>query len=49
MTWVTARVTFPRARGQRRETLALPVYPELKHRQLEYVNDKMSEYYSRVL
>jgi hypothetical protein len=31
------------------EPLALPIYPELKHRQLEYVNDKLSAYYSRVL
>jgi dTDP-4-amino-4,6-dideoxygalactose transaminase len=40
---------FPESEKAAAETLALPVYPELGHRELEYVSDKMSEYYRRVL
>jgi len=43
------RGDFPESEKAAAETLALPIYPELERTQLEYVVDKMSEYYSRVL
>jgi dTDP-4-amino-4,6-dideoxygalactose transaminase len=39
---------FPESEKAAAETLALPVYPELERRHLEYVVDKMSEFYRRV-
>jgi len=43
------RGDFPESEKAAAETLALPVYPELGHLQLEYVIDKMSEFYRSVL
>jgi dTDP-4-amino-4,6-dideoxygalactose transaminase len=38
---------FPSAEAAARESLALPIYPELKREQQEYVVDQMKEFYSR--
>ena len=40
------RGDFPESEKAAAEALALPVYPELEHRQLEYVIHKVSEFYS---
>jgi dTDP-4-amino-4,6-dideoxygalactose transaminase len=40
---------FPESEKAAAGTLALPVYPELERRQLEYVVDKVSEFYGMVL
>jgi dTDP-4-amino-4,6-dideoxygalactose transaminase len=37
---------FPESERAAAKTLALPIYPELERTQLEYVVDKMSEFYS---
>jgi len=36
---------FPQAERAARETLALPIYPELAERQLQYVVDTIADYY----
>jgi dTDP-4-amino-4,6-dideoxygalactose transaminase len=38
---------FPHAVRASEETLALPIYPELENAQLDYVVDKISEFYNR--
>ena len=38
---------FPNAVRASAETLALPIYPELESAQLDYVVDKISEFYGR--
>lgn len=39
------RQSFPVAEQAARETLALPIYPELEQEQIAYVVDKISEFY----
>ncbi|MDO8094036.1 MAG: DegT/DnrJ/EryC1/StrS family aminotransferase [Candidatus Brocadiales bacterium] len=38
---------FPESEKAAKETLALPIYPELTHEQQEYVVNKLKEFYSR--
>ncbi|MBC7900830.1 MAG: DegT/DnrJ/EryC1/StrS family aminotransferase [Saprospiraceae bacterium] len=42
----TAEDDFPESERASRETLALPIFPELKPEQQEYVVDKIAEFYS---
>ncbi len=44
-TWAHRAGAFPESEGAARETLALPIYPELTEAQARYVVDCISEFF----